>query len=69
MPGVSVIDRDMDDGADAVTVITGNAEPFHQFIVSNGCRAAVHTGGEAVAADFFDICYTVSVNFLSVCLL
>ena len=67
--GISMIDRDMNDGSDAVTVCIRNAELFHQFRVADGYRGAVYYGGQSVAADFFNICYAISVNFFSICFL
>lgn len=66
MPGVSVIDGDMNNGSDAVAFFAGDAELFHQFQIPCGHRVSVYSGGESVTADFLDIRYAAPVNFLSV---
>ena len=59
----------MDDRAGAVAVAVLNAQLFHQLAVACGDRVPVDRGGDAVAAELFDVRHAAAVDFLSVGLL
>ena len=69
MAGVLPVDRHMDDRTDAVAFNGFDAELFHQLGVARGDGVAVHHGGNAVAADLFDIGDAAAVDLLAVGLL
>jgi len=52
-----------------VAVAVWNAQLFHQLAVACGDRVPVDRGGDAVAAELFDVRHAAAVNFLAIGLL
>ena len=53
--GVLAVHGHVDDGADAVTVVVGDAKLRHELAVAGGNGYAVHHGGDAVAAELLHL--------------
>ena len=60
--GVLAVHGHVDDGAYAVALVEGDAQPGHQLAVAGGHLMAVHYGLDAVAADLLDIRDPVTVD-------
>ena len=69
VPRVLPINGHVDDRAGAVAVAVWNAQLFHQLAVACGDRVPVDRGGDAVAAELFDVRHAAAVNFLAIGLL
>ena len=52
--GVLAVHGHVDDGADAVAVVVGDAQLLHELAVAGGDGYAVHLGGDAVAAELLE---------------
>ena len=69
MPGVGSINGHMDNGAGAVAVLIGDAQPLHELPVSGGQVDPVYLGGNALAGDLPDVRHPAPVQRLAVGLL
>lgn len=69
MSRVLAVNGHVDDRAGAVAVAVLNTQLFHQLAVARGDRVPVDRGGDAVAAELFDVRHAAAVNFLAIGLL
>ena len=66
MPRVLAVNSHVDNRAGAVAIVILHAQLIHQLAVACSNRMPINRGGNAVTAEFFNICHAAAVDFLSV---